>query len=73
MYLIDLFGADRLYGTGVHTGLAINTGFRIDMVLFLALTDRINWTFVYTCTTKDALVRNYVGQDLTSLYILPLK
>jgi len=73
MYLLKLLGADCLYGAGVNTGLAINTGFGIDMVLFLALTDCINWTFVYAGTTKDALIGNYVGQNLTSLLFLPLK
>lgn len=61
--------ADCVYRTGIDTGAAVNTGIGVDSTLLTLLADSIHRAGIVTCAAVDALVGNFVCQDIHPLLI----
>jgi hypothetical protein len=59
--LFDLGFSDCIYRAGVDTSSTVGAGTGVDGVNRVAFSDSVDWARIYTCTTSDALVRNYVS------------
>ncbi len=58
---------DSVYGAGIYTCSAVDTGIGVDNTLITLLADRIYRTGVLTCCTVCAIISNSMGHNFTSL------
>jgi hypothetical protein len=54
---------DCIYGTGIHTGAAVNAGIRIDLALVTSFADGIHRAGFVASTTVYALFGNGMSQS----------
>jgi hypothetical protein len=61
---------DCIYGAGIHTGAAVDTGIRIDLAFVANLADGIHRAGFVACPAVNALVGNGMSQSIHLLFLV---